>query len=46
MKFGVLIREKVWLKNSLSQSEGGGGGSSIETRCGGQGPQVEARVRM
>jgi len=27
---GIVIREKVWLKNSLSQSEGGcqcGGGS-------------------
>jgi hypothetical protein len=40
---GEFIQEKVGLKNSLSQSEGGGGGCpSRETGCGGQRPQVEA----
>jgi len=45
--FGVFLREKVWLENSLSQSEGGGTGMGhvgVEKRavegkdppCGGQ----------
>jgi hypothetical protein len=38
---GVFIWEKVWLENSLSQSEGGGACPSTETGCGGQRPQVE-----
>jgi len=40
---------KVWFENSLSHSEGGardGVGLSRETDCGGQGPQVEARLSM
>jgi hypothetical protein len=42
---GVFIREKVWLKNSLSQSEGGDEEGACPSRvagCGGQRPQVEA----
>ena len=38
---GVFIREKVWLDNSLRQSERGGRGGACpnrETGCGGQGP--------
>ena len=38
----VFIQEKVGIKNSLSQSEGGGMGPSRETGCGGQRPQLEA----
>jgi hypothetical protein len=38
----VFIREKVWLENNLSKSEGGAG-LSRETGCGGQRTQVEAR---
>ena len=37
----VFIREKGWLQNSLSQSEGGVG-LSRETGCGEQRTQVEA----
>jgi len=42
---GVFIRENVWLKNSLSQSEGGVRKIACpirETGCGGQRPHVEA----
>jgi hypothetical protein len=42
----VLIPEKVWLKNSLSQSgergDGEGVSPSTETSCEGHRPQVEA----
>jgi hypothetical protein len=43
---GVFIWEKVWLKNSLSQSDGGVTGSGHirvgKQACGGQRPQAEA----
>ena len=42
---GEFIQENAGLKNSLSQSEGGGGGGACPSRergCGGQRPQVEA----
>jgi hypothetical protein len=42
---GVFVQEMVWLRNILSQSEGGDGEGacrSRETVCGGHRPQLEA----
>jgi hypothetical protein len=42
---GVFIWEKVWLENS-PRGFGEGACPSRETGCGGQGPQMGARVSM